>query len=289
MKNLSHLVNRAFLHSKVRIITNFGNFYLNSLYDLNDFVVDASNDVFKSLVEIKIFNKNKEKSELEKRYIIISDAMLLIFIPDQSLKNLGMLIFYSSLMHIEKLINLEMDPLTEKNLSKNSQCKEKTYLRFKIAWKESDIYIGNITSYDNTLLMEFDDLANFNSKIDEKRRVLINSSELFAEDYMKFTNLDSLKSADEWKLVELALYHESRFMKAFELRSYDNCETQVLLKEQAKEIVFLYQKIVEILSVKNDQNYSVYMTKMQNFLEIAKVFLEDVKEYNFQVLDESFA
>lgn len=215
--------------------------------------------------------------------------MLLIFVPDQSLKNLGKLIFYSSLTHIDKLMNFEMDDSTEKDLLKNPQFKEKTFLRFKIAWKESDIYIGNITSYDNTLLMEFDDYSNFSTKLDEKKRALFNSSELFSEDYMKFSNLDSLKSADESKLVELALYHESRFMKAFELGNFDVSETQVLLKEEAKEIVFLYQKIVEILSVKNDQNYSVYMSKMQNFLEIAKAFLEDVKENNFQLLDQSFA
>lgn len=215
--------------------------------------------------------------------------MLLIFIPDQNLKNLGKLIFYSSLTHIDNLINLEMNSLTEKILQKNAQYREKTFLRFKIAWKESDIYIGNITSYDNTLLMDFEDFGYLCSKLSEKKRVLINSSELFSEDYMKFSNLDSLKSADESKLVELAMYHESRFMKAFEIGNLENSETQVLLKEQAKEIVFLYQKIVEILSVKNDQNYSVYMSKMQNFLEIAKAFLEDVKENNFQLLDQSFA
>lgn len=214
--------------------------------------------------------------------------MFLIFIPDQNLKNLGKLIFYSSLTHIDKLINIEMDSAAEKILNKNAEFKQKTYLRFKIAWKESDIYIGNITSYDNILLMEFESFADFNEKLSEKKRVLVNSSELFSEDYMKFSNLDSLKSADESKLVELAMYHENKFMQALENGSIESNETQILLKEQAKEIVFLYQKIVEILSVKNDQNYSVYMSKMQNFLEVAKAFLEDVKENNFQLLDQSF-
>lgn len=281
-------MNRAFLHSKVRIITNFGNYNLNSLYNINDFIIDDSNIFFKSYVEIKIFNKNSEKVELEKRYFIISDAMLLIFIPDSNMKNFGKLIFYSNLTHIDKLISLDMEKDTEKIINKNIKSKEKIFLRFKIIWKESDIYIGNISSYDNILLMEFEEFTKFNEMFLEKRRVLFNSSELFSEDYMKFSNLDLLKSFDESKLVEITMYHESSFMKIIEIGDINNNETQILLKEQAKEIVFLYQKIVEILSVKNDPNYIVYMTKMQNFLEIAKSFLEDIKESNFQLLDQSF-
>jgi len=239
-------------------------------------------------VEINIFNKNKQKTELEMRYLVISDAMLLIFIPDLNTKNLGKLIFYSNLTHIENIATIDIDKNSEKILQINPQNKEKTFIGFKLIWKESDIYLGNISSYDNTLLMEFDDFSKFNSKLNEKRRRLINSYELFSEDYMKFSNLNSLKSADESKLIELVSYHEGNFMKTLDFGNFENYDNQILLKEQAKEIVFLYQKIVEILSVKNDPNFSLYMNKMQNFLEIAKSFLEDIKEQNFQLLDQSF-
>ncbi len=258
------------------------------MYDMNDFTVDKSNIFVKSNVEIKIYNKNTEKIELHERYLIISDSIVLLFIPDTSRKNSAKLIFYSNLSHIDKLISLDIDKETEKIINKNSKNKDKIFLRFKIIWKESDIYIGNISSYDNTFLMQLEDFGIFNEKLIEKRGILLNSTELFSEDYMKYSCFDSLKSFDESKLVEITMYLESNFMKMFEIGDFINNESQSLLKEQSKEIVFFYQKLVEILSEKNDANYIVYMTKMQNFLEIAKSFLEDVKENNFQLFDQSF-
>jgi hypothetical protein len=280
-----------------------------------------TNILFKMLIE-KNININgttstyKESPNLELRYFIISDTMILIFSPylntnsntsDKSnknsnknidnnikYKNHGKLIFYSNLAHIEKFITSEIDSSTEELLKKEREKdilnkeKDKFYLRFKIKWKESDIYLGNSSSYDNYIIMEFDKFLEFEQKINEKRKILFDEAELFSEDYMKYFPSENLNKVDETKIIELVIYHENNFMKIKNETDFDSLEIQSILKEQAKEIVFLYKKIVEIFSLNNDQNYSIYMNKMQNFLEIAKNFLEDVKESNFMLFDSSF-
>lgn len=269
---------------------------------MNDFAIDHANIVLKCLVEIKIYNKSTEKIELELRYIVLSDSMLLLFAPEGQSKNLAKLIFFSSLAHIEYINTLEMNVKTEKLLNKKDKkincykslknlsntSEGSTFLRFQMKWKVSDIYLGEISGYDNILIMDFDDIVFLDKQIKEKRTCLMNASELFSEDYIIPSNSLALKSFKETKLVELVMYHEKFFLKTFETANLDRQETQMLLKEQAKEILFLYQKIVEILSMRNDNNYNVYILKMQKFLEIARSFLEDLKDHNFMLLDCSF-
>ena len=213
--------------------------------------------------------------------------MFLIFIPHPDSKNLGKLIFFSSLAHVENIQNLDMEKNTDKVLKKNPINKNKSFIRFKITWKESDIYLGEITSYDNTLIAEIEKFIIFHKIFQEKKKFLLNSTELFSEDYTKFISPDMVKSLDESKLIEMAMYHESNFMKLFG-NGLENIETQNILKEQSKEIIFLYQKIVELMSIRNNDNLVAYMSKLQNFIEITKNFLQDIKEQNFSLLDTTF-
>lgn len=310
MKSINSLIFRSLLYNNVKIVTNFGNFDLNALYDLNEYAIDGTNIIFKCLVEIRIYNKNTEKIDLDSRYLVLSDSMLLIFVPDQTKKNFGKLIFFGNIAHIEYLNLLDMEKETDKllkardkklhsniiskdsNTSNNNKYSSKTYLRFKIHWKESDIYLGEISRYYSILIVEFDAFGILDEKIKEKRKALINTSELFSEDYMKFISPDSINSFDETKLVELVMYHENLFIKAIEkdksASQLASQETQMFLKEQAKEIVFLYQKIIEILSIRNDNNYNIYLSKMQNFLEAARPYLDEIWNNTAIQLDSSY-
>jgi hypothetical protein len=247
------------------------------------------NDIFKVKIKKKIHVSDTENN-FEQRYFIISDSMILIFQPNSiENKNEGKLIFYTSLAHIDKFTTFDINPNEEIILKKDPKNKDKFFMKFEIKWKESDIYLGNTSSYDNSILMEIDNFLKFEEIINEKRKILFDQAELFSEDYIKYIPSENLTKIDETKLIEIAIYLETNFNKSKIELDIDIHENQSILKEQSKEIVFLYKKIVEILSLKNDENYDIYMSKMQNFIEIAKDFLEDVKESNFTLLDTSFS
>src|SRR5688500_10673354 len=105
VENIPKFINKYSLDIRNKIYTNFGDFNINQFYDVNEFVYNSENNLFKVDVEIYLLNTRNESTK-ENRYIIITDVNFLIFSPCQLKcchKNKAKLIYSGHLKELSSL------------------------------------------------------------------------------------------------------------------------------------------------------------------------------------------
>ncbi len=248
-----------------------GKFYPRELYDLNEILCDSNNDLFKCYLETEQIKNAEIKIKAVKRYIIISDSQLLIFSPHSNSKNLGSLIFTCGINQIEDLQIIPIDEVIENKIKKKDEkLKEEFLKRFVFTWKNSDIYIPNSNRlyFDSAVVMKIDHFFHLYDKISLKNKKLMQSFDLFADDYHKHLPIEKLNINDESKLVELCMYQEKCFLKDYFSDNSSLRASDPILVHQAKEVVFFYKKLIELMEFKNDGSIIIYRNKLKDFFEL---------------------
>lgn len=247
-----------------------GKFYPREIYDLNEILSDNNNELFKCFVETERIKNSDIKIKPLKRYIIISDSQLLLFSPHNNSKNLGSLIFTCGINQIEDLQAVPIIEQIENKIKKKHESLKEEYLkRFIFQWKSNDIYTPNSNRlfFESAVIMKIDHFFHLYDKISLKKKKLMQMFELFADDYHKYLPCEKLNINDESKLVELCMYQEKCFLKDY---FSDNSVLRVsdpILIHQAKEVVFFYKKLIELMEFKNDGSIIIYKNKLKDFIE----------------------
>ena len=238
---------------------------------MNEFAIDFSNELFKVYIEIKRSKNSIEKNKIEKRYIIISDSIIFIFTPYDLSKNLGNLIFYSYLYLIEEIQPTNsVEKFENKIKKKEKHLSQENFKRFKIKWKNSDIYIpnNNFRIFESNIISTIDTYYDFHDKLIHRKEKILQSFDLFSEDYHKYIPFNRMNLYDESKLVEICMYQEKSFIKNYYGENDDLKIVDSLLIYHAKEIIFLYKKILDYLNYKNDESVVIYRNKFKQFKEL---------------------
>ena len=236
---------------------------------MNEFAYDNSNQLFRVYIETSKLKNSIEKIKYEKRYLLISDSMIMIFAPYPISKNLGELLFYSHIYLIEDIKTLQLDEDVEKKIKKKENLKEENFKKFYFTWKKSDDNIPNnsFMRFDYSIVTKIDSFFHLNDKISHRRKKLQQTFELFSEDYHKFIPIEAMNIYDESKIVEIVMYQEKTYMKNFTNQTTNVHVKDLLLKQQAKEVIFLYNKLIDFMTYKNDESILIFRNKLKEFMD----------------------
>lgn len=183
------------------------------------------------------------KQIIKDRYVVLTDVYFLLFDPIIDNMNIGKLLFWGDIRQLStaKVSNEFLHQLT-------------------IEWKSQDkAVISFVLSFKDVAIKEF--LGTATRKIVRIK----DNFQIFHDELMKSSMEDSLNYE---RLVLLIKFKED------------------LLKKQkspniVKELMNLYQKIIEVLSERSDDAYEHYLNKMKNMLqneEIQKLLEEPGKK-----------
>lgn len=248
---------------------------MDQLYEINDFLLNPENLIFKVEIEIdSSVSSNKElNTKKEIRYIIITDIFILIFNPNQtkcSDKSKATLSFIGEIREIDCFKHMKVFTSEKEKETKN-------LVGIKIKWD------GYNRLFENTIILDYYESKKLIESINTRKKLLVENFSMFQEDMnvinsMIYNNskIDNVQD-DERKLRDMIEYKEW-------LYSEDSSN-----KENFNELMVLYQKFIEYLSARNNGDYSIYILKLQKLLETAdKSNSFDSEKDNTDVRDDSF-
>jgi hypothetical protein len=266
---------------KNRILTIYPEYNLNALYEINDFLVNQYIHFFRVEVENiqNIYNPHssiniKEINIIkEHKYILITDVHILIFTPIVSNKSIGKLIFVGELKDIVSFKGVKVFNSGNPNDKTISN-------RFGVVieWAKCEKYDKaklNNCRFDNVIIIDNEQNKSFIELVKVRSRKLIDNFSFFQEDLNKSqTTYNLAKFSDSYvkQLIELIEYRESLIEKE------NNNDDSIL-----RDLMLLYQKIIEIFSAKNNEKYLVYMEKLHSLIENTKRN-KDKEEEGFSLL-----
>jgi hypothetical protein len=222
--NIPKFLNRLIENTSNKILVYYGDYKIDSIYDMNDFLTNQDLDFFR--VE-QVIRKEKKKE----RYIVLTDVYFLFFDPAPSTRNYAKLLFWGDLRQIQ--IKTEDQGLF-------------------LEWKSKDKIIGFSVDFKAGLR------EAFKEKCLRKAQKLQDQYKIFQDDIVKpneddiVSKLNDMNLNDLEKLVLLVKYKE-------ELLEKSNSVNLV------KELMSLYQKIIEIQSAKGE-DFKDYLDKLHRML-----------------------
>jgi hypothetical protein len=226
IKNMPLLIRRSIKDSKEKILTSYGEYGLNEIYDINEFLINMEIHLFKCTVE--------HEGHPEERYIIVTDIYILIFIPVFHLKNYAKLIVMAELneMHSLKIVK-EM----------NEKDEQKTGIILE--WESTK-------HFDDVIIMNSGHIHQFKDLIRRMVKRYNDSFIYFSEDLHKHSTPNIIKSNIK-RLTDIIEYKEKCYLE-------DNNT------ELRSDLMLLYQRIIEVLSGGVGEEYMIYMIKLKKLL-----------------------
>lgn len=208
---------------------------------MNELLINRSCHIFK--LHQRVENKEKEETRLKERYVVLTDIYFLLFDPVPHSRNLGKLIFWGDIRQIKTNFK---DPV-----ELESEAHE-----FK--WKDSETFIIELF-FIRIHIKEF--MENAAKKI----RNLNDRFKAFQDDFCKpeenqraFLDIDSLSALIRYKERLLKMYPSTSL---------------------SKDLIILYQRIIEHYSCEENDNYIYYLNKLQTIIN-NKTLLEELgKKY----------
>jgi hypothetical protein len=114
---------------------------------------------------------------------------------------------------------------------------------------------GNL-KYENIILLSDKEYFMFNSTLKNRIDRLKTKFNFFQEDMNKSNQFQSLKLSSE-EIINLIEHREALYFKN-------------KMDHELKDLMLLYQKLIEMHSDKNSEEYRIYINKLQNLLESSK-------------------
>ena len=218
-----------------KLMPIIGEYEINSMcYDLNDFLLNNNNKFFRAFI---LLNDDKnEKVEFYPIYIIITNHNMIFLKPGHKpTKNLCKIKYVINLVGIERIRRF----LKEGEKFQNLSC-------FKIVGNKNFINESNSNILNKTICA--DDIKLIVKQINE----CINKRKDDILNYYKF--FENSENNDVKKIEKIIEIKE----KIVEKKVDENILCQ---------IQELYNKLIEISSDKEEYDFSVYVKKLQNFLD----------------------
>ena len=173
------------------------------------------------------FSKNNEMI-LNEKYLIITDLYLIICSSiNEKNKTRVIIDFYSLLNNIENIIDFNTENKNKENLS----C-------FELTWEKN-----SPSKYSYSICTEPEERREIMDLLITRKIKLISKFKYFY--YEQMNDIEDLKKVSEIK--------EKIFSKFNDETTFNS-------------LSFIYQKIIELYSMKNDDGYQPYMNKLKNLI-----------------------
>jgi hypothetical protein len=157
---------------KYKILCIYGSYAKSEKYNINDFIINKSNTLFKVKKAINV--ENKQELLLENKYFLITDIHILIFnIGDYNFKNECKLEFYGEIMNITIVNEFQIENqndyfLDAINFEWTNDCENK---------------------FNDTIIVDFEDQANIIELIRTKKAQLMSKFDFFLSNDSNDINL----------------------------------------------------------------------------------------------------
>ena len=253
---IPEFVKRIFFYEESKVLMYFGKYYLNEVYNINDFIWNKNVYFYKVMTyELDKLdkNKNKEYNQLNIKYIIISDFHVLFFdlINNDNQRNICKLIFIGEIFKINSFERLEKDIFNNDIINNDNEeiniSKDKIY----IDWVLNDgnnkeikyIFIFGIIRDKNNK----EEIPDFIDVVNKKQTFIGINYKLILNDYNDYSKKDELNI-----LITLSNFLEKK--------------EKFLSKQEIyfKELNKIYQKIIDIANKINEKEiWGEYKTKIE--------------------------
>lgn len=212
------------------LLPNIGEYSIRGYkYDINDFFRNQNNKCFKIVVPSK--EENDEKTIFHNRYFVVTSTFFVILEPvDEKYKNICVIDYVGDLFEIEKI---------ERFLKSEEEYKD--YSCFKIKWSKN---------YNNQL--------DCTMCGDSRKLVVANLSECLLK--RKGIIINNFKFVQKSESASVKIYEEIIKIKEKLVESQTNEAVYI-------EINALYQKIIEVLSSLNGDDFKKYLDKLHKFID----------------------
>lgn len=241
IEELPNLCNNFEYQIGQSLLPDLGEYSINSYdYDINDFLRNPNNKIFKILVPNRIMDE--DKTDFHNRYFVITSTTFIILMPvNEKYKNICKVNYVGDLFEIEKI---------EKFLDSNEEYKDLTC--FKIKWNK------NYTNQLNCVMCGDSQKLIVNNIIDCLLKRKNTLSHVFK--YIQKNESANIKIYEEIIKIKEKLVEHRTNAAIFE------------------EINNLYQKIIEVLSSLNGDDFKKYVEKLRQFINsYDKLKLEENK------------
>ena len=265
---IPEFVKKIFFYKDNKIFIYFGKYYLNELYNINDFISNKNIYFYKVMTFKK--DKNKEYIQLNMKYVIISDFYVLFFnLVNDNTKNICKLIFIGEINKINCFERLDFD-----NKINNDENND-------INISQDKIYIDWISNEKNKkIVFIFSVLYDKNNKeknpdfidVVNKKQIFIGINyKLIIKDYNEF----NYKKEDLNELINLSNYLQKKEKYIGNLDIY------------IKEIKKIYQKIMKIAIKINKAEISLeYIEKIKNINKKDNIYNRRIHFHSFDENDK---
>lgn len=233
----------------LNILVYYGEYQIDKIYSINEFFLNEDINVYRCFQYVQ--KKNKSSKHKRDRYIILTDIYFLLFDPLPNQKDQSKLLFWGD---IRQLTNLKLTYLSEE------KCDSVT-----LEWKNGkEVQITFELTFVDITIKDFMEISS--AKVEN----LTKKYKMFHDDFWKYGELNSFSYENKDYLINVIKSKEK------------------VLKESKSiflinELITLYNKIIEILSIENDEIFKKYLNKVQNILndkEIQAKMKEDLQFSN---------
>ena len=212
-----------------------GEYSYSFLYNVNDFVLNSNNYIYK--VYINNLTQNEEENMA---YFIITDIHFIFLRPETPQKNRARILYLGNIVDFDSFIQQQInsteeesnDVLVQIKYKENIKAKFTYYLKFN---KNTFEFISMILNQRKT---KFEKIFKF---------------------YYPFNNFDSSDISHIDKLKQIINIREQR-IKEKHNEFY-----------AVKDLIELYQKMIEIYSMNDDETYKDYVSKFQSIVQQSSV------------------
>ena len=211
------------------LLPNLGEYSINSyIYDINDFFRNPNNKCFKITVPVK---NEDDKTIFHNRYFVITSTTFIILeVVNERYRNMCKINYVGDLYEIKDI---------QKFIEESEEYND--YICFKIIWNKN---------YNNQL--------DFTMCGDSKKLVTKNIIECLLK--RKETMLNVFKFIQKNESATIKAYEEIIKIK------------EKLVEDKTNEAVYeeinnLYQKIIEVLSSYNGDDFKKYLDKLRKFMD----------------------
>ena len=287
---------RLLFYEENKILIYYGNYKINEIYNINNFLVN------KNIILLKVMTYKKEKetskySEINMKYIIITDIYILFFelLKDMP-KNIAKLIFigeifqYNSIERLDVDINLNLNNNIMKNQNNNYNDEDNNKIididpqKYFIDWIINDKSYSFIFSiineindnkkkniiknYNNNNNNEIIDFINI---VNKKQNIISSKYKLVINDYNQIKSMNSsFESLDEFNnnilnnLIQLSKFLEKLHTKIIS-KNNENLKEKEEKNLINNEINKIYNKIIDISTKINKIEITFdYLDKLEN-------------------------
>ncbi len=211
------------------LIPNLGNYSINEFqYDINDFLRNQKNKCFK--IELPVKNENEIKTIFYNRYFVVTSITFIILESiNERYKNICKINYVGNIFEIEEI---------QKFLEEGEEYKD--YTCFKIKWNKNCNNQLDCTMCGDSKKLVVDNIINL--LMEEKKEL----NKTFK--YIQNNENATIKTYEEIIKIKEKLIEN---------------KTNDFIYE---EINTLYQKIIEVLSSYNGDDFKKYLEKLQKFM-----------------------